>query len=147
MSFELLRAYLFALIGRTHRYHYGGKEPIQGFDCSGLACEVLMAVGALPFGSVLNAQALYDHFKAQGQSSPALGSLAFFGKDEHTIDHVGICLDATLMVEAGGGDSSVTSDLAAIAKHAFVKMRPMRYRRDFLFCVMPPYANAVGPQP
>jgi hypothetical protein len=49
--------YVWTFLGLPYRW--GGDDPIQGFDCSGLIVEVLQAVGLLPHGSDLTANGLY----------------------------------------------------------------------------------------
>jgi hypothetical protein len=147
MNLLLLREYLFALVARTHRYQYGGDDPIQGFDCSGLACEFLMASGVFKHGTRMSSQQLHDHFLANGHPGQGgLGALVFFGSGPHGICHVGICVDEIFMIEAGGGDSQVTSDEAAIARNAFVKMRPISYRKDLVATISPSYELLKTPQ-
>ncbi len=137
MSMEFFKLYLFALIGLPYRW--GGDDSIQGFDCSGLTCELLIAMGVLPHGTDLTAQGLYDKFSQKGSVGQyGIGALAFYGKDTKSITHVAPCLDEELMVEAGGGGAdTVTLDVAA-RRNAFVRMRPIRYRKDFL-CVVKPF--------
>ena len=127
---DYLINYLMLFVGTP--YMWAGKNPVIGFDCSGLICEGLMATGLLPFGSVLSSQQLYDHFKAaKPEPIAARGNLAFFGKDAKSIEHVGLVIGDGLMVEAGGGDHTVTDRGKASDKNAFVKVRPIHYRRDF----------------
>ena len=119
-------------------YLYGGKHPLTGLDCSGLVTELLEAVGIIPFGFQTNAQGLHDHF-LPGVESVGLGALAFFGADPKHVDHVGFCLDSVHMIEAGGGHTTTVDLASAILTNAFVKVRPIKYRKDFLTVVMPPY--------
>ncbi len=137
MNMEWLKLYLFALVGTPYRW--GGDDTILGFDCSGLACEVLIAMGVLPHGTDMTAQALFDHFSKQGSvESYGIGALAFYGKDVKHITHVAVSLDETLMVEAGGGGADTVSLDAAARRNAFCRVRAIKYRKDFL-CVVKPY--------
>jgi hypothetical protein len=70
---------------------------------------------------------------------PSLGAIAFFGKSPTQITHVAFCVDTVTMVEAGGGDSSTIGNEVASMQNAFVRLRPTRFRKDFLFSVMPLY--------
>jgi cell wall-associated NlpC family hydrolase len=116
-------------------YRWGGDDPTTGFDCSGLACEVLAAAGAIKHGEDLTAQRLHDKFRVPGGNViPEWGSLAFFGRSGNEITHVTLPINFALMLEAGGGDSTVTSESAAAAKNAFVRVRPIASRRDFIAC-------------
>ncbi len=121
-------------------YHFGGNYP-GGWDCSGYVCELLGSVGAVPFGTRTTAQGLYNMFEKTGSSAWTAGSLAFFGADTTKVEHVGFCLDQYLMLEAGGGDETVVNLAIAAEKHAFVRMRPIRYRKDFLIVIKPSYAR------
>ncbi len=137
MNMEWLKLYLFALIGQP--YKWAGDDAIEGFDCSGLACEVLTAMGVLPHGADLSAQSLYDKFSREGSvGAYGIGSLSFYGKDVRRITHVGICLDDALMVEAGGGGSDTVTKEIAAKRNAFCRVRSIKYRKDFL-CVVKPY--------
>jgi cell wall-associated NlpC family hydrolase len=134
----LLSQYALSLVGT--KYFYSGDDPISGFDCSGLACELMRAAGVVPYSYRDNAQGLASLMRATGEPcDSALGVLAFYGKSLTQVSHVGFCLDAITMIEAGGGDSTTTADPVASRQNAFVRLRPIKYRRDFLFTVMPPY--------
>lgn len=89
------------------------------------------------------AQQLYDYFfGAVGDTcDPKFGALLFFGKSSKEITHVAFALSSTHMIEAAGGDhTTLTKELAAI-KGAFVKIRPIRHRSDFLSAVLPNWPN------
>lgn len=152
-SETLLLSYMLGFVGV--RYLFGGGNPLTGFDCSGLALVYLEAAGKWPFGQRTNAQGIHDHFEktsarliktlptmqalpnqANG-TLPEFGDLVFFGTAAQGVDHVGLCLNAMLMLEAGGGDHTTITEEDAAKRNAFVKVMPMRYRRDFL-CVLRP---------
>jgi cell wall-associated NlpC family hydrolase len=149
MTREQAEQYVWAMVARAHRYHYGGDDPIQGFDCSGLVHEFLMAFGVAPFEPKPSAQQLFAHYLSWGlkqasQIPPELpeayfGAMAFFGESEKLVDHVGFCVSPTHMVEAGGGDATVIDDKTAIARNGFIKLRPVKYRKGFLGFIRPAY--------
>lgn len=139
---EWLARYLFSLVGT--RYVFGGKKALGGLDCSGLVCEALCATGVLPHGTVLNAQALFNRFEHQGANDFRIGALVFYGSSVLRITHVGILLDSRLMIEAGGGNEETDTLQEAIERNAFVRMRPYRYRSDFLEIRRPVYPG-YGP--
>lgn len=132
---ELILRYALSFLGTP--YYFGGDDPIQGIDCSGLVLEMLIAAGVFPHGTDMTAQGLYNHFEGKSGSGWALGSLAFYGKDARNITHVAFCISDKLMIEAGGGGPTTTNLQEAVKKNAFVKMRPIKYRKDF-FCVLKP---------
>lgn len=131
MNPEFLKLYALSFLGRP--YMYGGDDPIYGLDCSGFISELARAAGWIKWNERLNAQEFYNLFHFQKFSSvPELGALAFFGKGGSQVEHVGFCLDAVTMIEAGGGDSTTTDMAQASKRNAFVRMRPITFRRDFL---------------
>jgi hypothetical protein len=142
MNMEFFKLYLMALVGTPYRI--GGDDPILGFDCSGLAGEVMRSVGALPHGPKMNAQQLADLFGAKGKVGEyGIGALSFYGADMKHITHVGVCLDDELMIEAGGGHADTTTLEKAADTNAFVKMRPIRYRKDFLTVIRPYFPKGI----
>jgi lipoprotein Spr len=141
MNLELLKLYALSLIGTP--YFFGGDDPMSGFDCSGLVSEMLRAAGLVPYNFRTNAQGLFNEFKSKATPTlPALGAIAFFGKSVSEITHVAFCLDSFTMVEAGGGDSSTTTDAVASKQNAFVRLRPVKFRKDFLLTIMPNYTKS-----
>jgi cell wall-associated NlpC family hydrolase len=142
MNMEFLKLYLFALVGTPYRW--GGSDPMGGFDCSGLALECLIGMGVLPPKTDMTAQGLYDHFSRVGAMGRyGIGSLAFYGKDLRSITHIAVCIDEELMIEAGGGGSTTTSHEAAEKQDAFIRMRPILSRRDFLTVIKPSYMRVA----
>ena len=125
-------------------YKYGGKSPVGGLDCSGFVSEVLKSVGILSWDATLSAQQLYNEIEKSGRPDRwGLGSLAFYGSDVNHIEHVAFCIDQYRMVEAGGGDH-LCLDVATAALHnACVRVRPIKFRHDFL-CVVKPDYSAIG---
>lgn len=115
------------------RYRWGGNNSISGFDCSGLTCELLKSAGVLHYSQDLSAQDLAAFcLKSHGKGDIKEGSIIFFGSDKH-VSHVAIAIDEKTMIEAGGGDSSVVNLEMADIKNAFVRIRPISMRKDFLF--------------
>lgn len=139
MDPALLKQYLISLAGT--KYFYSGDDPVSGFDCSGLACEFLRATGLVSWNFRTNAQGLLNHFEHSGSFNAwGFGALAFYGQDARQVVHVGICLDSKHMIEAGGGGPDTTTAEAASDKNAFVRIRPIKYRKDFLCVIKPFYA-------
>lgn len=142
MDLSLLKSYALSFIGSP--YHFGGDDPISGFDCSGLASELLRAAGLVPYNFRSNAQGIYNLFEHNSSAGVfALGTLAFYGENLTKIDHIAFCLDSFHMIEAGGGDSSTVNDEVASQRNAFVRLRPIKYRKDFLTTLKPYYPNQI----
>jgi cell wall-associated NlpC family hydrolase len=109
-------------------YRWGGDDPMTGFDCSGLCIEVLKSVGVLPRSGDWTAQGLYDMWKDLGHLRNAKsGCLVFWkNKDKSRIVHVEYCIGKGTTIGASGGGSRTTSESAASAQNAYVKVRPIR---------------------
>jgi cell wall-associated NlpC family hydrolase len=124
-------------------YVFGGNNRLTGIDCSGFVCEVLRSAGVI--GSEdLSAQMLFDKFmETTRMQVEKAGSIAFYGKDTAHITHVAFHIDRYRVIEAGGGDSTTHSFEDARARGAMVRMRPYKYRKDYLCSLMPIYA-AIG---
>ncbi len=88
-------AYALAQLGTP--YLWGGESP-AGFDCSGLV-QAAYAQAGISLPRV--AQAQYDagpHVPAGQPLEP--GDLVFFGSDPSNVDHVGIVVNQSEMVDA-----------------------------------------------
>lgn len=132
--------YALALLAKSPRYQWGGDDPIAGFDCSGFVLELLKACGEIAHGTPkMSAQQIYNHYEKIGSSTLGPGTLAFYGSDSSRVVHMGFCLTSNLMLESGGGDSTTTTEERAIAQNAFIRMRPLGYRKDFLCTLKPAY--------
>lgn len=136
---QILLYYAMSLVGTPYRW--GGDDPIAGFDCSGLVQELLSSAGIDPPGDQ-TAQGLHDYFEKKGSFNKyGMGALAFFGESAKKISHVAFCLDGYRMLEAGGGGSATTSLDAAIKQNAYVRIRPIKSRKDLQAIIMPYYIN------
>lgn len=116
---------------------------MMGFDCSGLVQEILAPAGVDPPGDQ-SSHALYIHFLKHGilrkKKKAYSGDLAFFGKKKR-ISHVGFAIDSYKMVEAAGGDERTRTLTDAQAHNAYVRVRPIRSRRDLVAIIAPKYWN------
>lgn len=131
----VLYDYAMRMVGLPYRW--GGDDTVDGFDCSGLCIDILQAAGVLPKDFDATSSGLW-HMPAFGKVDAAtFGSLAFFGVP--TVSHVGFCLNDRLMLEAGGGGSKTTSLAAAAAQNAYVRVRPIKSRKDFVGFRHPTY--------
>jgi cell wall-associated NlpC family hydrolase len=139
---EILSDYAKSFLGLP--YTWTGDDPISGFDCSGLVSEILRASGVVPWNFRTNAQGIYDKFVSNSSSNVYQpGALAFYGPSVSQIGHVGFLISPHLMIEAGGGNSETTTDQVRIEKNAFVRIRPVKYRRDFLITLRPYYPGSI----
>lgn len=132
-----IRQYALSFCGRA--YQYGGDDPIGGFDCSGFISEILRSAGVVPYNFRESAQGIYSYLIVRNELlfNPRLGCIAFFGQKIGNITHIAFCLDDILMLEAGGGNPNTTSNDAAILRNAFVRVRPIKMRRDLLGFIYP----------
>lgn len=104
-------------------YVWGGKElkRDRGYDCSGYVQEYLEALGIVRRGvnNVMNAQQMYhrlEGFCGISVQVASPGDLIFFGKDKMNIDHVGIAVGSSHMLEAGGGsDKLLTTGMVRLS--------------------------------
>ena len=106
-------------------YRWGGDDPIQGFDCSGLVIEILRSVGLVAREGDWTADDLYFKYHHLEQPAPYEGCLAFWRRGGR-MTHVEYCIDDKHTIGASGGGSATTDLFAAIAANAYVKVRPIR---------------------
>jgi len=138
MPLEVMRSVAMSLLGKP--YIWGGDDPLAGFDCNGVVQEILKAGGAAP-PVRQTAQGLYNYFSPFARRGVTeLGSLAFFGRSNDNITHVAWMLDGRHMVEAGGGDGQTLTLGDAIKQNAFVRIRPITYRKDLVAVLRPVYS-------
>jgi cell wall-associated NlpC family hydrolase len=133
---DLMLNYAFKFIGLS--YMWGGDDPINSFDCSGLCIECLKAFGFYPNGDA-TAQGLYDYLSNNNWlEKKEKGAILFFGKSRSKITHVAFSIDkyGEFMVEAGGGDHTTTSKEIASKQNAFIRIRPIR--KDLIAYLYPP---------
>lgn len=117
-------------------YKWGGFTPLEGLDCSGLVQELLKVIGICPPGDN-TAFDLMKHFESEGLASEVgTGSLVFFGLNG-VASHIGIMINETHFIEAGGGGSAVNSIDIAKQKDARVRIRPLTNRKDLIKIIKP----------
>jgi cell wall-associated NlpC family hydrolase len=116
-------------------YRWGGDDPLEGFDCSGLVIEGLKAVGLVKGNFDTTANGLRHMYSGSVTQSDKPGALAFFGTGK--ISHVGICVGHGLMLEAGGGWSETTSRDVAARQNAYIRVRPLNARTDLVILCDP----------
>ena len=109
-------------------YHWGGDDPMAGFDCSGFVVEVLQAVGKLQARDY-SAHDLYTLFKPNVVALGYAGCLAFWLNDAGRAVHVMLMVDNGHVIGAAGGGSGTITEEDAIRQNAFIKQRPLGYRK------------------
>lgn len=134
---EILYDYAMSFIGLPYRW--GGDDPMEGFDCSGFVIELLKSQGLFKDTEDATSQGLYEKYKSVSPISTNFGTLVFFGKSVHNITHVGFCINAWLMIEAGGGGSNTTTIVKASEQNAYIKLRPIKRRSDIVGYARPPW--------
>lgn len=117
------------------RYRWGGDNPLEGFDCSGLVLEALRSEGHV--SEDMTGLDLYKYLKGKNwynlpREKIFEGEVIFFGKSLDKISHVALALNNQQMIEAGGGDATTVTNEEAIRKNAFVRIRPINNRKDLL---------------
>jgi len=109
-------------------YHWGGDDPMEGFDCSGFVVEVLQAVGKLQARDY-SAHDLYMLFKPNVVVLGYAGCLAFWLDASGHAVHVMLMVDNGHVIGATGGGSATLTEEDAERQNAFCKMRPLGYRK------------------
>jgi cell wall-associated NlpC family hydrolase len=121
-------------------YVYGGANPTNGLDCSGLVIELLKSADVLPRNFDTTAAGLWNKFSLEVHVDDVeFGDLVFFGISAAKITHVGFCISNSLMLEAGSGTSLTDNRAKAIAQNARVRIRPIDSRIDMFGFKRPEY--------
>jgi len=85
-------------------YSWGGNDPAQGFDCSGLAIEILQAHGLMRRGDDDKAEGLRHKYSQYTVEKPHAGCLVFFIHPTRQIaTHVAMAIDNDFIIHASGG--------------------------------------------
>lgn len=144
MSQKVVLEYAFSFLGTPYRW--GGDDPLTGIDCSGLALEVLKAAGIFKGSYDTTAQGLYTELLLRGSTltkQPEELCFAFYGKSDKEINHVGVCVSPTHIIEAGGGGSKGIDMKTAAEANAYVRIRPIDHRSDIVGVLKPKFKWSV----
>ncbi len=109
-------------------YRYGGDD-FSSIDCSGLVMECLKSIGMKRTKEDRTAAGLLDDYRDKETPCPSRGSLAFWADLNGNIIHVAICVDPHFCITADGGGKSTQDLTDAIEQNAWVKIRPILYRK------------------
>lgn len=135
---EYLKLYALSFLGKP--YIWGGDDPINGYDCSGLIICLLQGVGIFPNNKDTTSQGLYEFLNPISQPyKKGLGAIVFYGESIAKISHVAMMLDDDLIIESGGGNSKTLTKEDASKQNAYVRIRPLKYRKDLVYICMPNY--------
>jgi cell wall-associated NlpC family hydrolase len=118
--------YGWAWIGTPYKW---GGDDFSGFDCSGFVVEVLQGVGILPHGRDYSANDLYSIFKPSRVETGYAGCLAFWIDEEGRACHVMLMVDNQHVIGASGGGPNTATLPDAIRENAYIKLRPLTYRK------------------
>lgn len=111
-------------------YRWGGNDPMEGFDCSGLVIEILQSVGLFKRDKDTTAHGLSLLYPETDILAP--GTLVFYDwNNDKRMDHVEMVafLDESgevFTIGASGGDDRTTTVTNAQMQNAYVKIRPLR---------------------
>lgn len=123
---EVAVAVAWAYLGKP--YVWGGDDP-TGFDCSGLVILALQSCGRYPQHSDTTADGLRRLYPEIGRDQVGPGDLVFWLRGNGRAFHVGLVIDPpTLYIGAEGGGRWATDPAEALARNAFVKVRPIASR-------------------
>jgi len=84
----------------------------------------------------VTANYLYLTFQKQKKDKGGMGCLVFWFRDDTAI-HVEMMIDEYHVVGASGGGSKTKTIADAIKHNAFVKMRPISYRKGIIKIIDP----------
>ncbi len=126
-------------------YLWGGDDPIQGFDCSGMVIEILKSVGLLPRKGDWTADHLYRHFQHLERSEAGSGYLVFWGSSRR-MTHVEFGIGSDISLGASGGGHKTTSVGEAIRQNAYVKARPIYTRGSLPKAFVDPFSEVPNGQ-
>ena len=123
---ELAVRYAWTWIGTPYKW---GGDDFSSFDCSGFIVEVLQMVGRLAHGLDYSANDLLSIFRPGEVARGYAGCLAFYLDPAGRAVHVVLMVDDMFAIGADGGGSRTITTEDAIRQNAFIKIRPLDYRK------------------
>ena len=120
-------------------YKWGGTNPLEGFDCSGLVVWGYQRIGMIGSTEDYSAAALMKKFWEYRVPDPVRGALLFFGPALGDIRHIGVAISERMMIEAGGGGRTTQTFQDALKDRALVRRSKIFSRKDLQAVVFPEY--------
>lgn len=118
-------------------YRWGGDDPMTGFDCSGFVVEILRSIGLLSLNDDYTAHDLLTIFRPNVVDQGYGGCLAFWLNEKREATHVMLMVDNEHVIGAAGGGKATLSPADAARDNAFIKMRPLSYRKTVPIIIDP----------
>ena len=134
-SKEIVLQSLLNYVGKVS-YKYGGRNPLEGIDCSQLVVLFCRSLGLIGYKEDYNAQAFFEKYKDKEVQSPSRYCFVFWGNDLNK-NHIGIMLNDELFLGVEGGNSSTTNRMKAVSQDAYVKIMPISYRKGSPYFIDP----------
>ena len=122
---QMFIKYAWSLLGLPYRW--GGDDPMEGFDCSGLVIECLKGVGLYPRKKDETANDLFNRYSKDVHTRHTVPCLLFWFRDGRA-KHVAIYVGNGCFIEAGGGGESTISEEMASIQNAFVRLNNISSR-------------------
>jgi len=130
-------------------YKWGGNNELEGFDCSGFVLQWLRSFTRFAIGD-MTAQGIHNfltednpsfvrELDLRGEDKICFGDILFYGESLQKINHVSIGISENLVIEAGGGGSTVKTKKTATAYNAMVRIRPDGHRMDMIAAIRHKY--------
>jgi len=131
--------YALQFVGQPYRF--GSNGPLS-WDCSGLALELIRAVGKeSPPRRDMTAQELYGWLKKFNKSQITeswAGKFYFYGTNKEAITHIAVTISPQHLIEAGGGNATTKTIYdAERLGWAMVRVRHINHRKDLLEVIDP----------
>lgn len=120
-------------------YKWGGSNPLEGFDCSGLVVWGFQRIGMIGIHEDYSSSALMKKYWDHRVPAPVRGALVFFGPGLNDIRHVAVAISERMMIEAGGGSRTTQTFQDALKDRALVRRSRINARKDLQACVFPEY--------
>lgn len=126
-------------------YTWAGNSFLKGLDCSGYAQHILLFMGLYDFND-RTVKGIRRYLVGKGaveSSAKAAGSFLFFGESPESLEHIEFAISDSEMIGASGAGRSCKDRATARILNANVNVKPINYRRDFLFSIPVQYKESL----